>query len=57
MNSQSREEMQSLFSVCLTQNYLKFNDKNYIEKESLPMSSPLSPLLAEIFIDHLEPHM
>lgn len=49
----SREILQ-LLSLCLNQNYLQFNDNFYKPTTGLPMGSPLSPLLPEIFMNHLE---
>lgn len=49
--------MQFLIGVCFIQNYFEFNDKIYIQREGLSSGSPLSPLLVEIFMDHLEANM
>jgi hypothetical protein len=40
--------------ICVEQNYFLFNGYYYKQKEGLAMGSPLSPILAEIFMDHLE---
>ena len=40
--------------VCCDQNYFEFNGNIYISKEGLIMGNPLSPILAEIFMDNLE---
>ena len=39
---------------CLSQNYCTFNNKFYQQKDGLPMGSPISPLLAEIFMSTFE---
>lgn len=41
-------------STCLNQNYFKYNDQFYKQCEGLAMGSPLSPILAEIFMDNFE---
>lgn len=40
--------------ICLDQNYFKFNSKIYKQTNGLPMGSPLSPLLAEVFMANFE---
>ena len=40
--------------VCLEQNYFEFNNDFYTSNEGLIMGNPLSPLLAEIFMNFLE---
>ena len=47
------EIMQAL-TLCTSQNYFQFDHKLYSQKNGLAMGSPLSPLLADIFMDHLE---
>lgn len=44
----------SMFKLCLEQNYFQYNNTFYRQNSGLPMGSPLSPLLADIFMDHLE---
>lgn len=39
---------------CLEQNYFKFNGSIYTALDGLIMGNPLSPLLAEIFMDNFE---
>jgi hypothetical protein len=48
------QEMSTLLNVCVDQNYFLFNDIYYKQKDGLAMGSPLSPLLAEIFMDNFE---
>lgn len=45
--------MQTL-QVCMSQNYFEVDDKLYSAKNVFIMGNPLSPLLAEICINHLE---
>lgn len=47
-------ELHKLFEICLAQNYFKYDSKFYSQNSGLPMGSPLSPLLSDIFMDHLE---
>ena len=49
-----RDELITLLSLCLNQNYFKFNNTYYTQNTGLPMGSPLSPLIADIFMDNLE---
>ncbi|KFD64814.1 hypothetical protein M514_02409 [Trichuris suis] len=35
-------------------NYFRFQDTFFLQKNGAPMGNPLSPILAEIFIEHLE---
>ena len=44
----------SLLKVCVGQNYFNFNSEYYQQGEGLAMGSPLSPLLAELFMDDFE---
>ena len=49
-----REDILNLYKICLKQNYLKFDSKYYVAENCLGMDKFLSPLSAEIFMDHLE---
>jgi Reverse transcriptase (RNA-dependent DNA polymerase) len=49
-----RSELSHLLNISLDQNYFRFNNSFYSQKSGLPMGSPLSPLLADIFLDELE---
>lgn len=48
------EELITVLDLCLKQNYLLFNDFFYEQQEGLAMGNPLSPLLAELFMNDLE---
>lgn len=43
-----------LLSLTLKQNYFKFNDNFYSQQNGLGMGSPLSGLLADIFVNSIE---
>lgn len=47
-------DLLNLTRVCMEQNYFRFNNRYYRQKEGLAMGSPLSPLMADIFMDHFE---
>lgn len=49
-----RTELLGMMKLCSEYNYFKFNDKFFEQKDGLAMGSPLSPLLAELFMDNLE---
>lgn len=49
-----KTELFNLISLCIDANYFKFNDIFYKQDSGLPMGSPLSPLLADIFMDNWE---
>ena len=53
-NIEYKEEIIECLRICLQQNYFRFNNKFYIQKEGLPMGSPLSPIIAEIFMNDFE---
>ena len=40
-----------LILVCVKQNYFRFNNKYYIQGKGLPIGSPLSPFMADIFMN------
>lgn len=48
------DELISLTKTCMDQNYFRFENQYYKQKEGLAMGSPLSPLMADIFMDHFE---
>lgn len=48
------QDIINLLKICLEQNYFQFNNTIYNSQEGLIMGNPLSPLLAEIFMNKLE---
>ena len=43
-----------VIETCLEQNYFKFNNQIYKQTNGLPMGSPLSPLLSELYMTDFE---
>ena len=54
INHCEKSEILELFELCIKQNYFSFGNKFYIQNEGLPMGSPISPLLADIFMENIE---
>jgi len=54
LDVQVNTEMKRLFEICINQNYFAYKGRFYSFKDGLPMGSPLSPLLAEVFMDAIE---
>lgn len=54
LNSHQKQELYSAIEVCIRQSYFQINNKTYSQLDGLPMGSPLSPLLSEIFMASLE---
>ena len=48
------KEIKLLLDLCIEQNYFLFNGKFYKQSSGLAMGSPLSPILAEIFMNEFE---
>jgi hypothetical protein len=51
------EEILELTNTCLNQNYFLFNNDYFQQLDGLAMGSPLSPLLAEMFMDEFESNL
>jgi predicted GIY-YIG superfamily endonuclease len=47
-------ELLVLFKLCVSQNYFLFNGTYFKQPKGLAMGSPLSPLLADIYMDSFE---
>lgn len=47
-------ELLNLLNICLEQNFFSFNGDIYCQNEGLAMGSPLSPILADIFMHNFE---
>ena len=53
-NQEEINEIIGLLEIILSQNYFTFNNNYYIQKTGLAMGSPLSSLLADIYLNHYE---
>uniref|UniRef100_A0A8D8YVM4 Reverse transcriptase domain-containing protein n=2 Tax=Cacopsylla melanoneura TaxID=428564 RepID=A0A8D8YVM4_9HEMI len=57
ISSQSQlvqRELLHAVDICLDQNFCSFNGTTYEIKSGLPIGSPVSPLMAEIFMEQME---
>lgn len=54
LSEDKQEELLILLKLVLKQNYFCFNNEYYIQHEGLAMGSPLSGILAEIFLNDFE---
>ena len=50
----SVESMRSLLNLCLTSTYFMWGDQFYEQKEGAAMGNQLSPVVANIFMEHFE---
>lgn len=48
------DNLRLLLKLTLEQNTFTFNVNIYQQNDGLPMGFPIRPILAEIFLDHLE---
>lgn len=53
-NKEDSKNIYNLFDLCIKQNFCTFNNQCYCYNEGLPMGSPLSGLLADIFLNNIE---
>lgn len=47
-------ELLRLVDVCLKQSFFQYNNKLYDQPSGLAMGSPISPILADLFMHHFE---
>ena len=50
----SRKDMKNLLIICTTNIYFTFRNNIYQQRDGAAMGYPLGPVLAEIFMVHLE---
>lgn len=50
----SRDQLKKLLNLALCDSYFKFNNAIYKQKDGLAMGSSLSPIIANIFLNHFE---
>ncbi|XP_035701311.1 uncharacterized protein LOC110862299 [Folsomia candida] len=48
------QDIMELLEICLSSTYFKYNGQYYRQKEGAAMGSPLSPIIAELFLQMLE---
>ena len=53
----SRSELKTLLELCTKEMHFSFNDKLYKQRNGVAMGSPLGPVIANIFMVHLENQM
>jgi len=53
-NDPFKDKYLKLIDTAIEQNYCRFNNKYYKSTKGLAMGSPMSPILAEIYMNHFE---
>ena len=51
---ENKDQVLKVIKECLKENYFRFNNYFYVQREGLPMGSLLSPTIAEIVMNDLE---
>jgi hypothetical protein len=52
ITKEEEKELMHLLSMMLDQNYIQFNDHFFKQNEGLAMGSPLSAILAKVFVQY-----
>ena len=50
----SPQQVSDLLSVCLNTTYFRFDSTYYVQTEGAAMGSPVSPIVANLFMEHFE---
>ncbi|XP_072050085.1 uncharacterized protein [Amphiura filiformis] len=50
----SPQQVTDLLSTCLKTTYFVYNDKFYVQREGAAMGSPVSPIIANLFMENFE---
>ena len=50
----SGEDILELLSFCLNTTYFQYDDKIYIQKQGAAMGSPISPIIANLYMEQFE---
>ena len=50
----TKDQFFSLFDICVQNNYFRFKEEFFRQKHGISMGSPLSPVLANIFMEFFE---
>ena len=53
-NNQMKEQMLTVLDTIIKQNYFHYEDQIYQQEEGKAMGSPISSMLAEIYLQYLE---
>ncbi|XP_055700542.1 uncharacterized protein LOC129800288 [Phlebotomus papatasi] len=49
----SKDLFEQMLRLCLETSYFTYNDQHYVQIDGMPMGGPLSPVIADIVMDHV----